>query len=737
MRRRTRSAFLGAGAAVVAITVGATAEVNVVGNTGPSTQTTPYLVPVAPGVRTISIFSVGDTVNPKLDGTTPYRMIGIPDGMGAVPGAEGQFLMTVNHETGSSSGIVRAHGSIGATVSVWTIDSTTLEVISGSDLIRTVLLWDAATQKYVQQTTAFARFCSADVPAVTAFFDPATGLGTPERFHMNGEENGNTGRAFAHLITGPNAGVSHELPWMGKQSWENVVACPKAQAKTIMVGTDDTTPGQVLVYVGTKLDVGNEVQKAGMTNGKLYGVIANATRTEVRATGIGLAKNAPGAFTMVELPNQAAAGANTETDSDNAGITEWLRPEDGAWDPLHPEDFYFVTTDAFSTLKSGTGSTDARSRLWRLHFNDIANPEQGGIVTMLLDGTEPGQMYDQICFDNLGNAILQEDVGGQAHNGKIWQYATATGELKLIAKHDVARFGDLVGGVTTPATAPFNNDEESSGMFDASEFLGPGWFLFCDQAHYNIGDTELDQGGQLLALYNPDSAPAPQVITAAASDIRADVGQTVTFDVDASAGVGALTYAWDFGDGTNGAGNPVNHTYGAAGDYTATVTVTHAASGKSAEREIDVVVSRPIGAVGLTVKLNFAKDDKDGLVLRAEVPVEAGFSPAGKVISVDIGGVTREFTLAANGVAAPDANSLCKLAVKKKRGAVPAQRAILTVTLRNSDLAASLADEGLVDETVSDEPVFVPVTLTVDGNETDRVLDLIYTATAGKKGAAN
>jgi hypothetical protein len=46
------------------------------------------------------------------------------------------------------------------------------------------------------------------------------------------------------------------------------------------------------------------------------------------------------------------------------------------------------------------------------------------------------------------------------------------------------------------------NDEESSGIIDASDFLGDGWFLLDVQAHYPL-PGELVQGGQLLALHVP------------------------------------------------------------------------------------------------------------------------------------------------------------------------------------------------------------------------------------------
>ena len=46
-------------------------------------------------------------------------------------------------------------------------------------------------------------------------------------------------------------------------------------------------------------------------------------------------------------------------------------------------------------------------------------------------------------------------------------------------------------------------DEESSGVIDISDILGNGWYLLDVQAHYNIGDTELVEGGQLLLMHIP------------------------------------------------------------------------------------------------------------------------------------------------------------------------------------------------------------------------------------------
>src|SRR5262245_30457342 len=135
-----RRALLGGAvvaAGVCAATLRSDAEVSVIGNTGPSSSATPYVTPVGAGVRTVSIFTVGDTVNPKNDQNTQYRMVGIPDGLGAFDNGDGTFTLTMNHEI-ASGGATRAHGANGAFVSVWKIDRTSLKVLAVNDLIRTV-----------------------------------------------------------------------------------------------------------------------------------------------------------------------------------------------------------------------------------------------------------------------------------------------------------------------------------------------------------------------------------------------------------------------------------------------------------------------------------------------------------------------------------------------------------------------------------------------------------------------
>ena len=455
---------------------------------GPSTTQLPYLVPTDTTVSFASILSAGDAVPGSLgtDGT-PWRMAGTPDGLGAFDNGDGTFTILMNHEFGPERGVVRAHGSTGAFVSRLVVDKATLQVKAAGDLAQTVFTFDAATGAYAQGTTAFNRLCSADLPAASAFYDAATGLGTQARIFMNGEEAGPGGRAFGWIATGPQAGTVYELPRLGKFSWENSVANPFTGARTVTIGTDDASPGQLYLYAGDKQATGTEVDKAGLTNGKLYGIKVPAFALETNALRLGAAGTA---FTVQEVgPNGDASrmtGAQIQAESTAEGVTEFLRPEDGAWDPSNPNRFYFNTTN---------GSTSP-SRLWALDFVDARWPELGGTIKMMLDGTEGQVMLDNLTVTAEGKVILQEDVGNSARLGKVWEYDPVADKLAQLAEHDPARFSGI--------TPPFNQDEESSGVLDVTAILGsPGKqaFLIDVQAHYAFGSPEIVEGGQLQVMY--------------------------------------------------------------------------------------------------------------------------------------------------------------------------------------------------------------------------------------------
>lgn len=460
--------------------------------TGPSSSQTPYLNGLAPGVEFTSILTVGDAVPKKNRPNETYRMVGIPDGLGAYDNFDGTLTVLMNQELRNTAGVTRAHGGKGAFVSKYQIRKSDLTVLNGEDLMKKVLLWDETAGAYVETVGAtFSRFCSADLAPSSAFFSFRSFKGFIDgRIYLNGEEDDASGRAMAHVVGGRQSGTSYALPKFGRHAWENLLASPYPQDKTVVAATEDGGLNKVFFYIGQKQRQGSPVERAGLTNGSLFELKIDGYTNDDPVTGF-----KSGAFTLV-----------------TSGGTSLARPEDGAWDTSRPNRFYFVTTASF------TGN----SRLWRMTFNDIQNPESGGSIEVLVDGINAGpKMMDNITVDYAGNVYMQEDVGNQTHLGKIWKYDAGTGMLTLLAEHDSSRF--IAGApADIDGTDGRQSDEESSGIIDVTRFFWfvPGYdafhnryFLLDVQAHYTSVngvalDPELVEGGQLLLMKVPREAVA-------------------------------------------------------------------------------------------------------------------------------------------------------------------------------------------------------------------------------------
>jgi hypothetical protein len=460
---------------------------------GLSSSATPYILGTDPAVSTVAILTVGDAPDVKSDGVTPWRMVGIPDGLGAFDNGNGTFTVLMNHELGATAGVVREHGFAGSFVSKLVVDTTSLRVVEASDQILKAFSYVPATDSYAEVTSALNRLCSADLAEISAFYNPETGLGYNGRIFTNGEEAGTEGRAFAHFVTGSRAGLSFELASLGNMSFENVVANASTGDKTVVAALDDVLNGQVYFYSGTKQATGDAVERAGLSGGNLFGLKLDEVLDETSAANP-LGADGQSAATLVNLGDvRALTGAQLEAASEAAGVTSFLRPEDGAWDTQDADRFYFATTNAFNQP----------SRLWAVDFVDAKDVSLGATVSLLLDGSEGQQMLDNLTVTKDGRVLLQEDVGNQPRLSKIWEYDPLTDQLRELAQHDPARFDPNLNGLGLPGAEFITQDEESSGIIDVTDILGSAGrnaYLLDVQAHRGIGG-ELVEQGQLLVMY--------------------------------------------------------------------------------------------------------------------------------------------------------------------------------------------------------------------------------------------
>ena len=130
----------------------------------------------------------------------------------------------------------------------------------------------------------------------------------------------------------------------------------------------------------------------------------------------------------------------------------------------------------------------------------MTDPEAGGHIDRVYKATagttspeaSPGEMFDNMTVDAAGRVLLQEDVGGNAHLGRIWALNPDNGRIGELAVHNPALFTGTPPVITI--------DEESSGIIDISHIVGRTTFLLDVQAHRALTDTELVEDGQLLAM---------------------------------------------------------------------------------------------------------------------------------------------------------------------------------------------------------------------------------------------
>jgi outer membrane protein assembly factor BamB len=108
----------------------------------------------------------------------------------------------------------------------------------------------------------------------------------------------------------------------------------------------------------------------------------------------------------------------------------------------------------------------------------------------------------------------------------------------------------------------------------------------------SVAGTQLfiaTSSGQVLAYTLQDDVPVLSSLQATPNPTQ--VGTAVTFNAAASDPDNkALTYSWNFGDNTTGAGSTATHVYTAAGSYTATVTVSNGANSATGSVVVTVTV---------------------------------------------------------------------------------------------------------------------------------------------------
>lgn len=481
-----------------------------------ATSVKPYVKAVGSDYAVTPLFSVDDRVPLIGDSSKRYRMVGIPDGLGAHPNGDGTSTLYMNHELRSSALSEPVVGSSwkqrGAFVSTWILDAAG-NPIAGKRAFDHVYLENtyvgpAATTAPGNTTRPFSRFCSGSLSGPPDGFD--------RWIYFANEEEGNPANSFdgkGGLSVAIVDGNAYALPKLGRFAWENTLVQPNHGTRTAIMGMEDgpadldlsVENSQLYMYVGTKdRRAGTGVlRRNGLDNGELYVLAPKnpsyGSEKEFRNGTIDVE------WKLIQNAGELSA-AQLEAASDAVGAMRFARPEDGAFNKLNRNEFFFVTT-------GGAEGDNELGRLYslRLHPGNVTkggtlqvlyNADDiiaaGGDIAISPDNIDASREYLMINED--GTSESRAVMAAKGRDGSVWRFELDRHGLdpstaKRVAELDPpGRDGILVGpGIW-----------ETSGIIDASHLFGRDAWLSDVQAHSPTtapgGSTVTVEDGQLFLL---------------------------------------------------------------------------------------------------------------------------------------------------------------------------------------------------------------------------------------------
>jgi hypothetical protein len=514
LNRKTTRRLIGAAFAALALTVA------MAGSGLAATSVKPYVEPVGSEYAIKALFSVDDKV-PLLGGAPgqQYRMVGIPDGLGAHANGDGTSTLFMNHELGFtalSEPVVGGPKNRGAIVSQWTLDADG-DPVAGRRAYDQIyaenrLLGPApVVGNEAQMPRQLARFCSGFLAG------PATGFDRP--IYLTNEEasSPDTFDGQGGLSVAIFDGGLHTLPKLGRYAKENTVVQPGQGTQTVIFPTEDgpaTLDNQLYMYVGKKDRSANAsaLARNGLDNGTLYvfrslDPARNSERSFTSGSVTGEWVPIPGAEDLTDTRLEAA--------SDAAGAMTFVRPEDGAFNPTNPNEFFFDTTGSSSGADEGVNELGRLYSL-RLHPGNPLKPATltvvynadtvvaaGGDIAISPDNLDVSRRYLMINED--GTTESRAVMAAKGRDGSIWRFDLVKGPTGAVGV-------DAATATRVAQLDPPGRDGipvgpgvwETSGIIDTSAMFGADTWLSDVQAHPPttppVGPTVTVEDGQLFLL---------------------------------------------------------------------------------------------------------------------------------------------------------------------------------------------------------------------------------------------
>jgi PKD repeat protein len=199
--------------------------------------------------------------------------------------------------------------------------------------------------------------------------------------------------------------------------------------------------------------------------------------------------------------------------------------------------------------------------------------------------------------------VVPTGIIGPPSSPFIPNFAPPTATVGNLATFDAT----VTGSSTTSAVATFvwdfgDNDSEV-GQTVQHRFAEPGTYLVTLGLIDTLGRTN---SVSKSVTVGQGTVPTADII---ASPTSPAVGQTVNFSgagSTAEPGHQIVDYSWNFGDGTLGSGQLVQHAYQASGEYTVTLKVTDEVGRKSVLKSFPITVGGTSSGGSGTTQASFS-----------------------------------------------------------------------------------------------------------------------------------
>ncbi len=421
-----------------------------------TTSEPPQLVPLAGGVMIEPVLTAGDVVG-------GYQMSGVPDGLGAFRSSATTIELYMNHELAFAD-----DDPSNARISHLTLDNSGAVV---------------AGEYAVTGSEGFEEFCSATL---------ATVGGTP--WFFTGEEAPRSTREGSSLALNSATGRYVETPWFGHMFHENVVPV-EGLDRSLVVVAEDGQAGRSQLYVYTSSTLRRSIHGEGSLRAW---VPTGSTDANPSPDDIAGGQTLSGRF--VRIPQRMnTSPKELEAASQAIGAFDFVRIEDAVADPSDPGVVYFADTGA-------ARKETFRGRIYTLSI-DPSRPTRADLE-VLLDGDASADMFNPDNLAVSAKALVIQEDRNYARSGynRLLVYRFADESLEAVARTD-------------PRPIAIKRDGgpgawESSGVIDASELFGEGWWLLDVQAgdvRVSVPGPSLEpdsaegEGGQLLKVFIPNT----------------------------------------------------------------------------------------------------------------------------------------------------------------------------------------------------------------------------------------